>query len=59
MKNDGVGGGVYSPTDVTSHEREVCARYVSVQVSSLLTQQAKPGNGVPGLHLKKTLVYVD
>jgi len=29
LKNDGVGGPVYSPTYVTSFVREVCAHYTS------------------------------
>jgi len=29
MKNDRVDGRVYSPTDITSYEREFCARYMS------------------------------
>jgi len=33
MKNDGVGGRVYPPTDVTSYEREVCTRYMSALCS--------------------------
>jgi len=27
MNNDGVGGRVYSPTDVATYEREVCIQY--------------------------------
>jgi len=33
MKNDSVGGHVYSPTDVSSYEREVCTRYTSASGS--------------------------
>jgi len=33
MKNDGVGGRVYSPVDVTSYECEVCTRYASALYS--------------------------
>jgi len=50
MKNDSFGGRVYSPTDVTSYQREVCTRYTS----ALTPQQAKPGNGsgAPEFHHK-------
>jgi len=47
IKNDSIGGRVYTPTDV--NEREVCTHgHLS------LTQQVKPGNssGAPGFHLK-------
>jgi len=33
MKNDAVGGRVYSPTDETSYESEVCKRYTSALCS--------------------------
>jgi len=52
MKNDGVGDCVYSPTYVTSYEREVCTS--GSYVSSLRTQQIKPanGSGAQGFHHK-------
>jgi len=31
--NDGIGGHFYSPTDVTSNEREDCTRYTSALCS--------------------------
>jgi len=49
MMNDGVSGRVCLPTGVISYECEVW-----IKVGSLLTQQAKPGNGsgAPGFHHK-------
>jgi len=35
MKNDGVGGRVYSPTDVTSYERKVCTCYTTALYSPI------------------------